>query len=322
MEFRELKNTDLHVSRLCLGTMTFGKPVSQEEANRMVETCLDAGINCIDTANMYQLGLAEQMLGVAMKGKRDRIVLSTKVRMKMGDGAAESGLSSGAIQHAIEDSLRRLQTDYVDIYYLHQPDYSVPIEETLEALEKLVKAGKVRYPGTSNYASWQVVQMIDLARSRGFRPGFVAQPMYNLLARGIEQEFLPMAKQYGVSTFVYNPLAAGLLTGKHVEAEIPKGGRFDKNAMYQDRYWHGRTFHAVDQLKAIAGELGRPLLELAFAWLLHHTQTDVVILGASSLSQLEQNLQASGSGPIPEESLVKVDDVWREFRGPIPNYNR
>jgi aryl-alcohol dehydrogenase-like predicted oxidoreductase len=284
--------------------------------------CLDAGINCFDTANMYQLGLSEQMLGVAMKGKRDRIVLSTKVRMKMGEGADESGLSSRAIQRAIEDSLRRLQTDYVDIYYLHQPDYSVPIEETLEAVEKLRDAGTIRYPGTSNYASWQVAQMIDLARSRGFQPAFIAQPMYNLLARGIEQEFLPMAKEYGVSTFVYNPLAAGLLTGKHAEAQIPEGGRFDKNAMYQDRYWHGRTFHAVDQLKSIAGELGRPLLDVAFAWLLHHTQTDVVILGASSISQLQQNLQAAAGDPIPTELVAKIDDVWREFRGPIPNYNR
>ena len=322
MEFRNLKNTDLKVSRLCLGVMTFGKPVNQDDANRMVEMCLDAGINCIDTANMYQLGLAEQMLGAAIKGKRDRIVLSTKVRMKMGEGPDESGLSKRAIHRAMEDSLRRLQTDYVDIYYLHQPDYAVPIEETLEALEELAQQGKIRYPGTSNYASWQVAQMIDLAKQSGFKPAYIAQPMYNLLARGIEQEFLPMAKEFGVNTFAYNPLAAGLLTGKHTQAHIPQGGRFDKNAMYQDRYWHPRTFHAVDQLKDIANEIGRPLLELAFAWLLHHTQTDAVILGASSVPQLKQNLEACASGPIPQDSLAKIDDVWRELRGPVPRYNR
>lgn len=322
MEYRDLKHTDLNVSRLCLGVMTFGKPVNQEDANRMVDMCLDAGVNCLDTANMYQLGLAEQMLGVAIQGKRDRIILSTKVRMKMGEGPDQSGLSRRAIRRAIEDSLRRLQTDYVDIYYLHQPDYAVPIDETLEELEELVQEGKIRYPGTSNYASWQLVQMIDLAMQKGFKPAYIAQPMYNLLARGIEQEFLPMAKEFGVNTFVYNPLAAGLLTGKHIQAHIPEGGRFDKNTMYQDRYWHPRTFQAVDQLSAIANDLGRPLLELAFAWLLHHSQADVVILGASSPAQLRQNLEASASGPIPPEFLAKIDDVWRELHGPVPNYNR
>jgi 1-deoxyxylulose-5-phosphate synthase len=174
MELRQLKHTDLHVSRVCLGTMTFGKPVAQDDATRMVDICLNAGMNCIDTANMYQLGVAEQLLGEAMKGKRNKIVLSTKVRMKMGDGLDESGLSKRAIQRAIEDSLRRLQTDYVDIYYLHQPDYDVPIEETLEAMEELVKQGKVRHPGTSNYASWQVTQALDIARERSYKQAIIS----------------------------------------------------------------------------------------------------------------------------------------------------
>jgi 1-deoxyxylulose-5-phosphate synthase len=322
MEVRHLQHTDLKVSRVCLGTMTFGKPVTQNDATRMVDICLEAGINCIDTANMYQLGVAEQLLGEALKGKRDKVVLSTKVRVKMGDGPDESGLSKRAIHRAIEDSLRRLQTDYVDVYYLHQSDYDVAIEETLQAIEDLVKQGKVRYPGTSNYASWQVTQMLDMARQRNYKPAFVAQPMYNLLARGIEQEFLPMAKTFGVSTFVYNPLAAGLLTGKHKETVIPQGGRFDKNRMYQDRYWNARTFHVVDELKAIANDAGRSLIDLAFAWLFHHTTSDVVILGASSVAQLTENLEACKGGPIPEGVLSKIDEVWQEFRGPVPYYNR
>ena len=322
MELRKLKHTELEVSRLCLGTMTFGKPVGQDEATRMVDVCLESGINCIDTANMYQLGVAEQMLGIALKGKRDRVVLTSKVRMKMGDGPDENGLSKRAILRAIEDSLRRLQTDYLDIYFLHQPDYDVPIEETLEAMESLVKQGKIRYPGTSNYASWQLVHMLDIAREGSYLPAYISQPMYNLLARGIEQEFLPMAKAFGVSTFVYNPLAAGLLTGKHKAAVIPEGGRFDKNRMYQDRYWNERTFHAVDRLKIIANEAERPLLDLAFAWLLHHTASDVVILGASSLEQLQSNLEACNGGPIPPEFVARFDEVWQEFRGPVPFYNR
>jgi aryl-alcohol dehydrogenase-like predicted oxidoreductase len=322
MEFRNLKHTDLKVSRLCFGTMTFGKPVQQEDAKAMIETCLAAGINFVDTANMYQLGAAEEILGKTLKGIRDRVVLTSKVRMKMGEQPDEVGLSRRAIERAIEDSLRRLQTDYLDIYFLHQPDYDVPIDETLEAMETLVKAGKVRYPGTSNYASWQLVQMLDLAHARNYMPCLIAQPMYNLLARGIEQEFLPMARAYDVSTMVYNPLAAGLLTGKHRKEVVPEGGRFDKNRMYQDRYWNERTFEAVDRLKQIAADAGRSLISFAFAWLLHHTASDVVILGASSLEQLRQNLEACATGPLPEDAVAACDQVWQDFRGPVPNYNR
>lgn len=322
MEYRELQHTKLHVSRLCLGTMTFGKPLDQANADRMVAIAIDQGINFIDTANMYQLGLSEEMLGHALKGKRDQVVLTSKVRMKMGDGADESGLSRRAIIRAIEDSLRRLQTDHLDVYFLHQPDYDVPIEETLAAMESLVQQGKVRYPGTSNYASWQLAHMLDLARERSYTPAYVSQPMYNLLARGIEQEFLPMAKAFGVSTLAYNPLAAGLLTGKHSAAQIPQGGRFDNNRMYQDRYWNDRTFHAVERLKQLAERASRSLLSFSFSWLLHHTVCDVVILGASSIEQLHQNLAACNEGPLPEELVKECDAVWNEFRGPVPNYNR
>jgi aryl-alcohol dehydrogenase-like predicted oxidoreductase len=322
MEQRMLKLTDLTVSRLCLGTMTFGKPASQPEATSMVDLCLDAGINFIDTANMYQLGVAEEMVGVALKGRRDQVILSSKVRMKMGDGPDESGLSRAAIMRAVEDSLRRLQTDHLDIYFLHQPDYDVPIDETLEAMDALVKQGKVRYPGTSNYASWQVMQMLCIAKDKGYKPALISQPMYNLLARGIEQEFLPMARTCRVSVMAYNPLAAGLLTGKHKESLIPTGGRFDQNRMYQDRYWHQRTFHAVEELKAIADRARRSLLGIAFSWLLHHTDTDVVILGASRIEQLKQNLEECKEGPLPPEIVSDCDRIWQEFRGPIPNYNR
>jgi aryl-alcohol dehydrogenase-like predicted oxidoreductase len=287
----------------------------------MVDLCLAEGVNFIDTANVYQLGMAEQMLGTALKGRRDRIVLASKVRMKMGEGPDEGGLSKAAIVRAIEDTLRRLQTDYLDIYFLHQPDYDAPIDETLEAMEALVRQGKIRYPGTSNYASWQVVQMLEKARERRYEPAYISQPMYNLLARGIEQEFLPMAKVYDVSTLAYNPLAGGLLTGKHTESHIPEG-RFDKNIMYQDRYWNTRTFQAVGNLNKIAEKAGRSLTGLSFAWLLHHTSTDVVILGASSIEQLKQNLQACADGPLSDEVVSECDHVWQEFRGPVPNYNR
>jgi len=317
-----LKQTDLEVSRLCFGTMTFGKPVDQATANRMVARCIDQGINFVDTANMYQAGVSETMLGEAMRSKRDKLIVATKVRGKMGDGQDESGLSKRAIFRAVEDSLKRLRTDYIDLYYLHQPDYDVPIEETLSAMEELVKQGKIRYPGTSNYSGWQVCEMLWIAKKNAYVPAYVSQPMYNLLARGIEQEYLPMAKKYDVTVIAYNPLAGGLLTGKHRQASVPLGTRFDNNSMYQDRYWHAQNFAAVEKLKRASESAGRSLVDVALNWLLHHTQTDCVLLGATRMEQLEQNLAACEKGPLPPEVLQVCDEVWAELHSPVPIYNR
>ena len=322
MDYRTLTNTELRVSRLCFGTMTFGKPADQAAATRMVDRCIAEGINFMDTANIYQLGIAETMLGEAMRGKRDKLVVATKVRGKMGPGVEESGLSRAAMIRALEDSLRRLKTDYLDLYYLHQPDYAVPIEETLEAMEELVKQGKVRYPATSNYSGWQVCEMIWTASQRSLKSAYVSQPMYNLLARGIEHEYLPMAKKYGVSVIAYNPLAGGMLTGKHSQAAIPPGTRFDQNPMYQERYWHPANFAAVDKLKRAAERAGRSLISVALNWLLHHSPTDCIILGASRFEQLEQNLAAAKEGPLPPEILSVCDEVWTDLRNPVPSYNR
>ena len=322
MDFRTLQQTDLHVSRLCFGTMTFGKPVEANEARRMLRFCVDVGINFLDTANIYQEGLSEAMLGIAMGENRRQFVLATKVRGKMGDGPWDSGLSRSAIIRAVENSLRRLRTDYIDVYYFHQPDYGVPLDESLVAMEQLVRQGKVRYPATSNYSSWQVCQMLSLADRAGYRPVSIAQQMYSLLARGIEQEFLPMAKELQVSTVAYNPLAAGLLTGKHTESQALPGTRFDGNSMYQDRYWHPEDFRAVEELKTIAQEEGRSLISLALNWMLHHTPVDSVILGASRLQQLEQNVAVAAEGPLSQQTVERCDEVWTKLRGPVPQYNR
>jgi aryl-alcohol dehydrogenase-like predicted oxidoreductase len=302
--------------------MTFGNPVDQATAIRMVDRAIDAGINFFDTANAYQLGQSEIMLGNAIRGRRDRLILASKVFHKMGEGPDEGGLSKAAILRAVDDSLRRLQTDYLDLYYLHQPDYSVPVEESLEAMETLVQAGKIRYPASSNYAAWQVCQMFCLAEKKNRQAPTVAQMMYNLLARGLEQEFLPMAKELGVSTIVYNPLAAGLLTGKH-SAEAPTPGtRFASSELYQKRYWHKADFHAVEQLKKAASSAGRSPTSIALNWLLCHTPVDCIIFGATRLEQLEENVQACGEGPLAPETLAAVDQIWKEFRGPVPYYNR
>jgi len=326
MEYRQLNRTDLRVSRLCLGTMTFGKPVDQPTANRMVERSLEAGINFFDTANAYQHGGAETMLGNALAGKRKQVVLASKVQHKMGDGPDESGLSKRAIFRALDNTLRRLQTDYLDIYYLHAPDYMVPIEETLEAMDALVCQGKVRYMATSNYASWQVCEMYWIAEKNRYQVPSISQPMYSLVARGIEQEYLPMCKRLGISNIVYNPLAGGLLSGKHDPKTLTLGGRFDPAfwgyPLYKNRYWHEQTFKAVEQLKKAAVEAGRSLPSLAFNWLLHHTAVDGIILGASRIEQLAENLKTCDEGPLSPETVKACDEAWQEFRGPIPVYNR
>ena len=322
MDHRKLSHTDLNVSRLCFGSMTFGKPVDQAGATRMVSRCIDEGINFVDTANIYQAGVAESMLGEAIRGRRDKLVLATKVRGKIGAAPDESGLCKAAIFKAIDESLKRLRTDYVDLYYLHQPDYAVDLEETLEAMQELVSNGKVRYPASSNYAAWQVCEMRRARKKARVLPAYTSQPMYNLLARGIEQEYLPMAKKYGVSVIAYNPLAGGMLTGKHTPAAIPPGTRFDKNAMYQERYWHPQNFAAVEKLKMAAAQIGRSLISVALNWLLFHTPVDGVILGASRIEQLEQNLAACKEGPLPPETLHVCDEVWADLRNPVPIYNR
>jgi aryl-alcohol dehydrogenase-like predicted oxidoreductase len=215
-----------------------------------------------------------------------------------------------------------LQTDYLDLYYLHAPDHTVPIEESLEAMEMLVQQGKIRHPACSNYAGWEVAQMLWLCKDRSWHAPYISQPMYNLLARGIEQEYLAMCKEFGVSTVVYNPLAGGLLTGKHRQETYTPGTRFDSNKLYQDRYWHSQYFNAVEQLRQIARDANRSLVSLALSWLLHHTVSDVVILGASSMTQLNENLAAAEEGPLAEGVLKACDQVWRDLRGPLPVYNR
>jgi aryl-alcohol dehydrogenase-like predicted oxidoreductase len=223
---------------------------------------------------------------------------------------------------AIDESLQRLQTDYLDLYYLHQPDYAVAIDETLEAMEQLVRQGKVRYPASSNYSGWQVCRMQWLAEKNSYKPAWITQPMYNLLARGIEQEYLPMTREFGVSTVVYNPLAGGMLTGKQKRGAPIAGTRFDNNQMYLNRYWYDAYFDAVEEILAIARAAGRSPVSFALNWLLHHTTIDCVILGASRIEQLEENLKAMDDGALPASAVAACDAVWAKLRGVTPQYNR
>jgi aryl-alcohol dehydrogenase (NADP+) len=323
MEYRTISKIALSVSRVSFGTMTFGSQTDESMALRIVDRCLDAGINFFDTANIYNHGMSETILGKALAGRRQKAVIATKVRGKMGDGSNESGLSRAAILKGIDASLKRLQTDYIDVYYFHQPDYDVPIEESLAAMDELVRAGKVRYPAVSNYAAWQVCEIFWVSEKNGFQPPYISQPMYNVLARGIEEEFLPFHERFGVAIVPYNPLAGGFLTGKHSRAQGPlTGTRFDGNRLYMDRYWHADYFAALEELTVIAREAGKTLLELSLQWLLSQPHVDSIILGASRLEQLEENLTGCEGTRLDAATLARCDDVWKRLRGITPKYHR
>jgi aryl-alcohol dehydrogenase-like predicted oxidoreductase len=322
METRTLGKTNLRVSRVCLGTMTFGAQTDEATAVQMVDLCLERGINFLDTANVYNGGVSESIVGRALKGRRDRVVLASKVAGKMGPDPDQSGLSRAAIMRGVEESLRRLQTDYLDLYYLHWPDYAVPFEESLEAMGRLVRDGKVRHVGVSNFASWQVVRLLWLAEQKQLPAVEVMQPMFNLLARGIEAELLPMSREFGLGTVIYNPLAGGLLTGKQKFAAPLAGTRFDQNQAYLDRYWHEQNFSAVQELTSAARDSGRSLVSLALNWVLHHTPVDCMIVGASRREQIEENLRAADEGPLTPETVAACDRVWAQLRGPSPKYHR
>jgi 1-deoxyxylulose-5-phosphate synthase len=322
METRRLSHTDLEVSRACFGTMTFGGQTGEAAAARMIDLCFDAGINFFDTANAYTEGRSETMLGKLLKGRRSRCILASKVGSKTAQTADQPRLTRNLILSHIDASLERLQTDYLDLYYLHMPDYATPIEETLEAMNVLVRAGKVRYPAFSNYAGWQAAQIHCLSQKKGYRAPAVSQPMYNLLARGIEEEYVAFCREFGVSMIVYNPLAGGLLTGKQRREQPAAGTRFDNNQLYLDRYWHPAYFDAVDELQSVARTSGRSMIDLSLNWLLHHTTTGCIILGASKIEQLEQSLEVLGRGPLPADAIAGIDTVWRKLRGVTPKYNR
>ena len=317
-----LPGTELRVSRLCLGTMTFGSQVDEAGSLAMVDLALDRGINFFDTANVYNAGRSEEIMAKAMEDRRDKFVLATKVRGRMGDAPDEQGLSRAAILKQCEASLRRLKTDYIDVYYMHMQDHAVPVEESLEAIDSLVKAGKVRFPAVSNFGAWQILDMQHMAAAKGWTPVQICQPMYNLLARNIEAELLPMSQKHGVSTFVYNPLAGGLLTGKHNPEEAIKGSRFDGNKMYRDRYWYNEQFEAVQELSFTAGAAHRSLVSLALNWILHHTTATGLILGASQMRHLSANLAACTEGPLDPATLEVCESVWKRLRGVTPEYIR
>ena len=323
MQYQRLRGTGATVSRLSLGTMTFGAQTDERTARRIVDAALDAGINFVDTADVYVQGESEQIVGRAIKGKRDQIVLASKVCNKVGDDPyKDAGLHRWHIIHGVEASLRRLGVDCLDICYMHRPDRNTPIEESLAAFDTLVQQGKVIYVGMSNFASWRICEAKWRADVGRYPSPAVTQVPYNLLARGIEQELLPFTGEMDVGVTCYNPLAGGLLTGKHRTARAPaEGTRFALVHEYYNRYWLDSNITAIEALAGIAKQADKSLLELALQWLLAQSAVDSVILGVSKLEHLEQNV-AAAEGVLDEATLAACDEVWGTLRGDHFRYNR
>lgn len=323
MKYRILTGTGAEVSRLCLGTMTFGAQADEAESVRMVRRALDAGINFFDTADAYTNGAAEVILGKALKGHRDGVVVASKVRQPMGEHPhKDHGLSRWHVIRGVEASLKRLGTECLDILYFHQPDYHTPLEESLSAADQLIRQGKVMYVGMSNHAAWQICQALWFCDRQRLIAPRVTQVVYNLLARGIEQELLPFCREQRIGVTVYNPLAAGLLTGKHSRTEGPvQGSRLQLNQTYHQRYWLDANLDAVAELQEIAKGAGIKPVALAFRWLAAQQAVDSIVVGASRLEQLEENLSV-WDGELSADTLEACDRVWAKLRGPSYQYNR
>ncbi len=325
MLYKKMGRTGLKVSTFCLGTMNFGSQVDEKGAIQIMERALDAGVNFIDTADVYTGGRSEEIVGKVLRDKRDSIVLATKVGAKLGEGANVSGLSRKHIMKGIENSLRRLQTDYIDIYYAHMPDNNTPLEETIRAMSDLVQQGKIRYITCSNYTAWQLCKALWISDKQNMARFECVSPPYNLVTRDIESELLPLCSSEGIGVCVYNPLAAGILTGKHDPNKPPaEGGRFTIEKLgknYYNRYWNEVNFKTVELLRKIASEHGRSLAQFSLAWVFNNERVTATICGASSLVQLEQNLEAIEI-LLSKEELIACDDVWQQIRPPRFFYGR
>lgn len=322
-DVRSLAGMDVTTSPLAFGAMTFGGQVDETVAATMFEQCREAGITVFDTSNNYNGGRSEEILGRLIKNQRDDIVLCTKFGSPWGQGdPAIVGLRPEGVRRAVDGSLRRLGTDYIDIYYMHCPDPSVPIEATLEALGEVQQEGKIRHVGQSNFAAWQITELVLTADRLGLPRPLISQPMYNLIARRPETEYAACSEHLGLSNIIYNPLAGGLLTGKHQIADIPQPGtRFEKEA-YRDRYWTQELFEGTSRLSTIASDAGITAVDLALRWLLARPMVTCVLIGASSVEHLSANLAAAAGPALDDDVMAACDTVWESLGGAAPDYNR
>lgn len=316
MQYRYLGRTGLKVSELCLGAMTFGRESSEETSIQMLDCFLDSGGNFIDTADVYSRGISEEILGRWLQGKpRDDLVIATKVRFAMGSGPNDLGLSRKHILSAVDASLHRLNTDYIDLYQVHMWDPGTPLEETLDALHQLVRSGKVRYVGASNYAGYQLQKAVDLSRQMGGEAFSCLQPLYNLLDRSFEWELLPVCESEGVGVIPWSPLRGGWLSGKYRRGmagpppdtrieEAEKQGWSESWALYANE----RTWQVIDALLGVANEVEKTPAQVALNWLLQRPTVTAPIIGARSMTHLEDNLGATGWS-LTSEQVTRLEQA-------------
>jgi aryl-alcohol dehydrogenase (NADP+) len=324
MRHTTLGRTGLTVSRLCLGTMTFGLQCDEATSVAILDRAVAGGITFIDTADVYPLGggpetvgRTEEIVGRWLARRRHEVILATKCSGATGPRPWDRGLSRKHVLDAIDASLRRLGTDHVDLYQLHHPDPRTPMDETLRAMDDVVRAGKARYIGCSNYHAYQVARALGRSEVLGLARIDSVQPRYNLLFRQIERELLPLCQEEGLGVIPYNPIAGGLLSGKHRRDAGPTAGtRFTLGTAaerYQERYWHEREFATIEALRPLAAEAGLPLVRLALAWVLAHPAVTSAIVGASRPDQLDELLRA-GEKPLDAGLKEQLDDLTREYR--------
>lgn len=293
MQYRQLGNSGVRVSVIGMGTNRFGNVIKQDEANEIIAAAQDHGLNFIDTADVYADSQSETTLGHALKGRREHFVIATKVYFKTGDGPNDYGASRYHILNGVEASLRRLQTDHIDLYQMHRWDDTTPIAETLRSLDDLIRSGKVRYIGASQYAAWQLAEANLLAELRGWSSFVTIQSHYHMLEREVEKEVLPYCRAHGVGFIPYFPLAGGFLTGKYKRGEPAPAGSRGESSGYVQQYMTEANYTRIEKLTEWAGERGRSLGELAHAWLLAQPQVCSVISGLTRLDHLLQNLKAA-----------------------------
>jgi len=319
-----LGRTGLRVSRLCLGTMTFGLQIDEAVSRAVLDRAVDGGVNFIDTADVYPLGggvelagRTEEIIGRWMKGRRQEFVLATKCFGRTGPQPWDVGNSRRHIMDAIDAALLRLGTDYVDLYQLHQDDPETPLDETLRALDDLVRSGKVRYIGCSNFPAYRLALALGRSNTLGLARFASAQPRYNLLFRQLERDLLPLCLEEGIGVIPYNPIAGGMLSGKHRRGAPPaEGTRFtipNAGQMYRERYFHDREFAAVEAFEKLADEAGLKPVTLAVAWTMHQPAITAPIIGASRPDQLDDTL-AAAQVTLDAALLAKLDELTRDFR--------